>query len=237
MTEDRRAHIEAAIAAQEAQGLPWTNTLVYAQVRGSDRAMHRYLRDRRAQARGTALAVAVVAVVAEDEPPAPPAEPPPPPLPAPAPVAPVGALAAFRRPYHAFAQAALGRPAGSAEAPALRRCQDALAQEVAHARQGLDRARRRQPVVAYARVSVAAVATGRADAADSMESLARGTPPQAVLLRSARARRGAPCPSTQHRARGGPTGDGSGPFCHQSGRAFDERRLAIASCAGGCARM
>jgi hypothetical protein len=89
------------MAALEAQGLPWTNTLVYAQVWGSYREMHRSLRDRRAQARGTALASAVVAVVAEDEPPAPPAEPPPPPLPEPAPVAPVGALAAFRRPYHA----------------------------------------------------------------------------------------------------------------------------------------
>jgi hypothetical protein len=62
MTDDRVQRIEAVIAECEAQGVPWTNAVVYARTGGKYSALSQYLKARRAQAR----AASAVAVVEED---------------------------------------------------------------------------------------------------------------------------------------------------------------------------
>ena len=68
LDEPRIAAIEAAIAAQDAQGRAWTNQSVYDVVGGNYGELASYLKARRAQARG-AVAVAEAAIVAAMPPP------------------------------------------------------------------------------------------------------------------------------------------------------------------------
>jgi hypothetical protein len=179
MTEERKAHIEAAIAAQEAQGRRWSNQSIYAEVRGSYRELTRYLKARRAAERGEPVAV-VEPAPAPDPAPAPPpgAVLQAPPGPA------VGALGALRKRYAELAAMASGMAPSSYERQELAALQNAFHQQCASARQCLDRARRLAPLVAYGRASAANAATGRGDAHDYVAQLEHGTTPQQAMLRA-----------------------------------------------------